>query len=157
MAAITWIFSILFIFSFAPNLASKTITGNAKVVDGDTIHIGLNKIRLHGIDAPETNQTCEKKNVAWLCGKESTQALINFINNKKVICNVKGTDQYKRYISVCIVNKLDMNEFMVKNGWAIAYRFYSKDYTESEDKAKKDKVGIWQGSFQEPYLFRKNN
>ena len=55
MAAITWIFSILFIFSFAPNLASKTITGNAKVVDGDTIHIGLNKIRLHGIDAPETN------------------------------------------------------------------------------------------------------
>jgi len=51
----------------------------------------------------------------------------------------------------------NMNEFMVKNGWAIAYRFYSKDYTESEDKAKKDKVGIWQGSFQEPYLFRKNN
>ena len=99
----------------------------------------------------------KKKNVAWLCGKESTQALINFINNKTVICNVKGTDQYKRYISVCFVNKLDMNEFMVKNGWAIAYRFYSKDYTESEDKAKKDKAGIWQGSFQEPYLFRKNN
>ena len=58
---------------------------------------------------------------------------------------------------MCFVNKLDMNEFMVKNGWAIAYRFYSKDYTESEDKAKKDKAGIWQGSFQEPYLFRKNN
>ena len=75
MAAITWIFSILFIFSFAPNLASKTITGNAKVVDGDTIHIGLNKIRLHGIDAPETNQTCEKNNVAWSCGVKNLHKL----------------------------------------------------------------------------------
>ena len=157
MAAITWIFSILFIFSFAPNLASKTITGNAKVVDGDTIHIGLNKIRLHGIDAPETNQTCKKNNTTWPCGKESAKALINFINNQKVICDVKGTDKYKRYISVCFVNNWDINKFMVKNGWAIAYRYYSKDYTESEDKAKKNKVGIWQGPFQEPYLFRKNN
>ena len=157
MAAVTLIFSILFIFSFSPNLYSKTITGNAKVIDGDTIHIGSNKIRLHGIDAPETNQTCEKNNVPWSCGKESAKALINFINNQKVICEAKGTDQYKRYISVCSVNNLDMNEFMVKNGWAIAYRYYSKDYTVTEDKAKKNKVGIWQGSFQEPYLFRKNN
>jgi len=157
MAAVTWIFSILFIFSFATNLYSKTITGNAKVIDGDTIHIGSNKIRLHGIDAPETNQTCEKNNTTWPCGKESAKALINFINNQKVICDVKGTDQYKRYISVCFVNNWDINKFMVKNGWAIAYRYYSKDYTVSEDKAKKNKVGIWQGSFQEPYLFRKNN
>ena len=50
-----------------------------------------------------------------------------------------------------------MNEFMVENGWAIAYRYYSKDYIKFEDKAKRNKVGIWQGSFQEPYLFRKNN
>lgn len=157
MAAVTWIFSILFIFSFATNLYSKTITGNAKVIDGDTIHIGSNKIRLHGIDAPETNQTCEKNNTTWPCGKESAKALINFIHNQKVICDVKGTDQYKRYISVCFVNNWDINKFMVKNGWAIAYRYYSKDYTVSEDKAKKNKVGIWQGSFQEPYLFRKNN
>ena len=157
MVAATWIFSILFILSFSPNLASKTIVGNAKVIDGDTIHIGSNKIRLHGIDAPETNQTCEKKNVKWSCGKESTKALINFINNQKVFCNVKGTDQYKRYISVCFVKNFDMNEFMVRHGWAIAYRYYSRDYIEFEDKAKSNKVGIWQGSFQEPYLFRKNN
>ena len=157
MAVATWFFSILIIFSFAPKLNSKTIIGNAKVIDGDTIHIGSNKIRLHGIDAPETNQTCEKNKVAWSCGKESTKVLINFINKQKVICDVKDTDKYKRYISVCFVNNIDMNEFMVRNGWAIAYRYYSKDYIESEDKAKKNKAGIWQGSFQEPYLFRKNN
>jgi endonuclease YncB( thermonuclease family) len=157
MAVTTWFFSFLIIFSFAPKLDSKTIAGNAKVIDGDTIHIGSNKIRLHGIDAPEINQTCEKNNVSWSCGKESAKVLINFINNKKVICDVKDTDKYKRYISVCFVNNVDMNKFMVKNGWAIAYRYYSKDYIESEEKAKKDNVGIWQSSFQEPYLFRKNN
>ena len=157
MVVVTWIFSILIIFSFALNVNAKTITGNAKVIDGDTIHIGSNKIRLHGIDAPETDQTCEKKNITWFCGQESTKALTNFINNQKVICNIKGTDQYKRYISVCFVNNFNMNEFMVENGWAIAYRYYSKDYVESEDKAKKNKVGIWQGSFKEPYFFRKNN
>ena len=157
MVVVTWIFSILIIFSLALNVNSKTITGNAKVIDGDTIHIGSNKIRLHGIDAPETDQTCEKKNITWFCGQESTKALTNFINNQKVICNTNGTDRYKRYISVCFVNNFNMNEFMVENGWAIAYRYYSKDYVESEDKAKKNKVGIWQGSFQEPYFFRKNN
>ena len=61
MVVVTWIFSILIIFSFALNVNSKTITGNAKVIDGDTIHIGSSKIRLHGIDAPETDQTCKKK------------------------------------------------------------------------------------------------
>jgi len=157
MAVTTWFFSILIIVSFAPKLDSKTIIGNAKVIDGDTIHIGSNKIRLHGIDAPETNQTCEKNNVEWYCGKDSAQILINFINNQKVTCDVKGTDKYKRYISVCFVNNIDMNEFMVRNGWAIAYRYYSKDYAESEDRAKKDNIGIWQSLFQEPYLFRKNN
>ncbi|MDC0057168.1 thermonuclease family protein [Alphaproteobacteria bacterium] len=157
MVVVTWIFSILIIFSVSLNVNAKTITGNAKVIDGDTIHIGSSKIRLHGIDAPETDQTCEKKNVTWFCGQESTKALTKFINNQKVICNTKGTDRYKRYISVCFVNNFNMNEFMVENGWAIAYRYYSKDYVESEDKAKKNKVGIWQGSFQEPYFFRKNN
>jgi len=157
MVVVTWIFSFLTIIGFALNVDSKTIIGNAKVIDGDTIHIGLNKIRLHGIDAPETNQTCEKNNVEWPCGKESTKALINFINNKQVVCKIKATDKYKRFISVCFVNNFDMNEFMVSNGWAIAYRYYSKDYIKSEDKAKKNKSGIWQGSFQEPYLFRKNN
>ena len=157
MAVITFIFSILIIFSFALKLDSKTIKGNAKVIDGDTIHIGSNKIRLHGIDAPESRQKCKKNNVAWSCGIESTNALINFIDNQKVICNIRGIDQYNRYISVCFVNDFDMNEFMVINGWAIAYRYYSKDYIDFEDIAKKNKVGIWQGTFQAPYLFRKNN
>ena len=58
---------------------------------------------------------------------------------------------------MCFVNNIDMNEFMVRHGWAIAYRYYSRDYIEFEDKAKSNKVGIWQGSFQEPYSFRKNN
>ena len=137
------------------SFAEKIIEGEAKIIDGDTIHIGKNKIRLHGIDAPEINQTCEKNNITWLCGENATNALVNIINSQKIICNIKDIDQYNRYIGVCFVNNLNMNKYMVINGWAIAYRYYSKDYIEVENIAKRKKVGIWQGYFQEPYLFRK--
>ena len=49
-----------------------------------------------------------------------------------------------------------MNRYMVRNGWAIAYRYYSLDYISDEATAKNSRLGIWKGSFQEPYLFRKN-
>ena len=137
------------------SFSEKIIEGKAKIIDGDTIHIGKNKIRLHGIDAPEINQTCEKNNITWLCGENATNALVNIINSQKIICSIKDIDQYNRYIGVCFVNNLNMNKYMVINGWAIAYRYYSKDYIEVENIAKRKKVGIWQGSFQEPYLFRK--
>ena len=153
------IFKLLIIFYLilcsSVSFAEKIIEGKAKIIDGDTIHIGKNKIRLHGIDAPEINQTCEKNNITWLCGENATNALVNIINSQKIICNIKDIDQYNRYIGVCFVNNLNMNKYMVINGWAIAYRYYSKDYIEVENIAKRDKVGIWQGSFQEPYLFRK--
>ena len=153
------IFKLLIIFYLilysSVSFAEKIIEGKAKIIDGDTIHIGKNKIRLHGIDAPEINQTCEKNNITWLCGENATNALVNIINSQKIICSIKDIDQYNRYIGVCFVNNLNMNKYMVINGWAIAYRYYSKDYIEVENIAKRKKVGIWQGSFQEPYLFRK--
>jgi len=111
MVVATWIFSILIILRFAPKLNSKTISLNCKVIDGNTIHIGSNKIRLHEIDAPETDQTCEIKNIALSYYKKFRKGLTKFINNQKVICNLKGTDQYKRNISICFVNQINMNEF----------------------------------------------
>ena len=146
--------SLVFITNFAN---SKTILGKAKIIDGDTIHIKSNKIRLHGIDAPETKQTCKIDNQDWYCGKQSTKELKNLIKNQKVECNVNDVDRYNRYVAICYVNEININQWMVKNGWAIAYRYYSKDYIVEEKYANDNKLGIRKSEFIEPYAYRRQN
>ena len=162
MEASILIFKFLFIFFlyfliYYINQNQIIILGEAKVIDGDTIHINNNKIRLHGIDAPELNQNCIYKEKNWECGKNSKKNLLDLINSNQVKCKVNGMDRYKRYIATCFIGHLNINKIMVKEGWAIAYRYYSKDYVDEEFIAKKNKVGIWKGKFIEPYLFRKKN
>ena len=147
----------LILITVSTVLSSKTIFGNANVIDGDTIHINKNKIRLHAIDAPEINQTCNKNSRVWNCGVESTKFLKELIGNNKIECITQGKDRYNRFIGICYKDNLDLNSEMVLNGWAIAYRYYSKDYVEEEEEAKQEKKGIWIGDFEEPYLFRKKN
>ena len=152
------IFNLFFILILLSTVSSgKTIFGKAKVIDGDTIHNNKNKIRLHAIDAPETNQTCKKNSKDWNCGVESTNFLKELVDNNKIECITKGKDRYNRFIGVCYKDNLDLNSAMVLNGWAIAYRYYSTDYIEEEEEAKQKKRGIWIGDFEEPYLFRKKN
>ena len=139
------------------SFSEKIIEGKPIIIDGDTIHIGKNKIRLHGIDAPETNQKCTLDEETWNCGIQSTLALKNFILDKEVYCEIIDIDQYKRFVGICFVDNKNMNKYMVRNGWAIAYRYYSTLFVEDEEIAQKQKSGIWQGTFIEPYLFRKKN
>ena len=158
MVARYLIFSFFFSLLFCFNQAyGKTIYGNAKVIDGDTIHIGDKKIRLHAIDAPEKQQKCMNNGKKWSCGLESTSFLKSLIGDDKIKCDTIGQDRYNRYIGVCFKNNLDLNSEMVINGWAIAYRYYSLDYVKEERIAKLNKTGIWIGEFEEPYLFRKKN
>ena len=129
-----------------------------KIVDGDTIHIGKNKYRLHGIDAPEIQQQCKRENKKYKCGVEATRFLKSLIKDKnKVICEKKNMDRYKRIVAVCYYDNEDLNKLMVKNGWAIAYRKYSKDYVDDENYARVNKLGVWKGEFTEPQLWRKQN
>ena len=155
------IFKLLVIFYlclYSFNAFSKEkILGKAIIIDGDTIHIGKNKIRLHGIDAPEYRQTCTIDKEIWNCGIESKIALENFILKKEVVCEIIDVDQYRRFVGTCFLENQNINQYMVRNGWAIAYRYYSLKFVKDEEFAKKNKLGIWQGSFIEPYLFRKNN
>ena len=88
---------------------------------------------------------------------ESTKFLKELIGNNKIECITQGKDRYNRFIGICYKDNLDLNSEMVLNGWAIAYRYYSKDYIEEEEEAKQEKKGIWIGDFEEPYLFRKKN
>ena len=142
------------------------ISGFAKVVDGDTIKINSKKIRLYGIDAPEKKQKCKKTYLTisfmsftkdYMCGEVSTQKLIKKINNQKLNCNIIDVDRYKRLIGECFKRNINLNSWMVSNGYAVAYRKYSKKYVSDEINAKNNKLGIWQGKFEMPWDYRRKN
>jgi len=159
MAQKILIFKIFFLLFLLSNnvLNSKTITGKPKIIDGDTVHINKYKIRLHGIDAPERNQKCIFNKKEWLCGNQATNELKKLINNEIIKCITSDIDIYKRYVAICFVNETNLNQVMVKNGWALAYRYYSIDYIKEERYARENNLGIWRGEFEKPYIFRKKN
>ncbi len=142
------------------------ISGFVKVIDGDTIKINSKKIRLYGIDAPEKKQKCKKTYLTisfmsftkdYMCGEVSTQKLIKKINKQKLNCNILDVDRYKRLIGECFKRNINLNSWMVSNGYAVAYRKYSKKYVSDEINAKKNKLGIWQGKFEMPWDYRRKN
>ena len=134
------------------------IHGTPIVTDGDTIKILNKRIRFYGVDAPENKQICIKNSKEYSCGREATSALVKKINGKETVCKVRSAlDRYKRYIGVCFSGGINLNQWMVRNGHAVAYRRYSKDYIRDEDYAKKNKLGLWSGNFINPEKWRKLN
>jgi endonuclease YncB( thermonuclease family) len=152
-----FIFLFLFILVISPSFAqTKTIEGRTRVIDGDTLKIGKSRIRLHGIDAPESKQRCKDKKLShWLCGQAATKALKEKIDGKVVQCLSDKKDRYKRYIAICSVDGGNLNQWLVLNGWAVAYRKYSKDYIKVETIAKSRETGIWSGDFILPWKWRR--
>ena len=128
-----------------------------KIVDGDTIHLNGEKIRFNGIDTPELKQTCNKDNEIILCGIEAKKLLINKIGNNKVHCISNGTDQYKRTLAECFVNDISLSSYLVRKGYAFAYRKYSKKFVNDEEYARKNNFGMWSMNFEYPWDFRKKN
>ena len=126
-----------------------------KVVDGDTIHLNGKKIRFSGIDTPELKQTCRKNNQIIFCGIEAKNLLINRIGNNEIKCVEEGKDQYKRILAECFVNNTSLSSYLVKEGYAFAYRKYSRKFIRDERFAKKNKLGLWSMKFIFPWEFRK--
>ena len=126
-----------------------------KIVDGDTIHLNGEKIRFAGIDTPEIKQTCFKDDVKNLCGVKAKQILINKIGNNTVECISEGRDQYKRILAECFVNNESLSSYLVRSGYAFAYRKYSKKFIKDEDYAKANQIGIWSMKFEYPWDYRK--
>ena len=151
------------------NSIAEEISGIPKVVDGDTIHIDNYKFRLEGIDAPEMRQQCKKESFKisffigftfykdYSCGRVSKEKLITKIDTTEIKCISSSKDRYKRYIATCYKGKTNLNQWMVRNGFAIAYRRYSKKYAPDEEFAKENKLGLWKGKFMEPEKWRKLN
>lgn len=145
-----------FIFTFFLSIISFADEKKTQVIDGDTIHIGKFKYRFFGIDAPETKQICEKDNIKIKCGVIAKNALEKKIGDKVPECIVKDKDRYQRLVAECFIGKESLSKFMVREGYAVAYTQYSKDFIEDEKYAKENKLGIWSMSFQMPSEYRKS-
>ena len=145
-------FIFLSILLFTSNTFSQE---KAYVVDGDTIHKGSNKYRFSGIDTPEIKQTCSKDNAIIMCGVLAKNALIHKINNHPVLCKQETIDRYKRIVAECFVNNESLSKYLVRNGYAFAYRKYSKKFIEDERYAKENKLGLWSMNFEYPWEYRR--
>ena len=143
--------TLIFILTFS-QVKSQTI----KIVDGDTIHLNGKKIRFTGIDKPELKQTCLKDGVKDLCGVTAKQILIDKIENNNVECISEGKDQYKRILAECFVNNESLSSYLVRSGYAFAYRRYSKKFIPDEDYARINKIGMWSMEFDYPWVYRKS-
>jgi endonuclease YncB( thermonuclease family) len=135
--------------------ATGIIESSAKVIDGDTLHIAGQRVRLHGIDAPESAQQCkDAKDVGYPCGQQATAALANHIGQQPISCKGYEIDRYGRIIAVCRLGAEDINAWMVSQGWAMTYRTYSLDYVSEEGQARAAGSGIWRGEFTPPWDWR---
>jgi len=131
------------------------VVGAAKVVDGDTVHVQGTKVRLYGIDTPETAQPCtDAQGAEYACGISAKDALSARIDGRPVRCVGKDTDVFGRLVAVCSIGDDDLNAAMVRAGWALAFRKYSEDYVALEDEARAGKVGLWAGTFTAPWEWR---
>ena len=161
--------TIIIFLMFSTNILAQEIIGIPKIVDGDTIYINNYKIRLEGIDAPEMKQKCKKEKFKissiigftfyedYYCGEHSKENLEAKVKGSNIKCISFNKDRYKRYLAKCFKGEINLNRWMVRNGHAVAYRRYSKEYIPDEDFAKENKLGLWQGKFLKPEKWRKLN
>jgi endonuclease YncB( thermonuclease family) len=141
-------------------IAAQSLSGPADVIDGDTLAIRgePTRIRLYGIDAPESQQTCEDAaRKRYLCGGKTAEALATLIGrNGRVSCLEQEKDRYGRSVAVCEANGLNINAELVRQGWAIEYKQYSDGrYADEEADAQKAKRGLWAGAFVKPWEWRR--
>ena len=135
--------------------AHADVGGHPTVLDGDTLEVAGERIRLHGIDAPERRQQCVVDGAAWPCGTEASLALAARIAEHRVECEETDKDRYGRIVAVCRIGESDLNAWMVAEGWALAYRRYAMDYTGQEAAAEAARRGIWRGKFVVPWEWRR--
>ncbi|ECL2793683.1 thermonuclease family protein, partial [Campylobacter coli] len=124
-----------------------------RAIDGDTIEISTNnktsKIRFFGIDAPELKQNF---------GKQSKAALEKILKDKEVYIFSKNKDNYGRIVAIVKLKDVDINQFLVSQGYAWADTYYTNAYIKEQEKAQKNKLGLWKDDNPiEPYKWRKQN
>lgn len=136
--------------------AQADIVGVASVIDGDTLEVHGQRIRLHGIEAPESGQTCRDEiGQKSRCGHQAALALQDFTGRRTVTCDERDVDRYGQIFGRCLVGGLDINEWLVAQGLALAHRRYSRDYVAAEVAARAAGRGMWAGTFEPPWEWRR--
>lgn len=141
---------------FGPSCTAQTLLqGRASVIDGDTLEIHGQRIWFHGIDAPESSQTCERSGKPWRCGQAAALALSDWLGQATVTCQQTGVDRYRRVVARCIKAGLDVAAWLVSEGWALDWPRYSGGaYARQQEDAKAANRAIWSSTFQAPWDWR---
>ena len=161
MLRVLFLLSLILLALWAsPGLAhAETITGVPRVIDGDTVEVSGVRVRLYGIDAPESDQVCWSLSdppQPWACGPWATTQLRQRIGAAPITCHRMDTDPYGRMIGLCLdEGGADLNGWMVEIGAAVAYRRFSRRYVGLEAQARTTQAGIWSGRFHMPWEWRR--
>lgn len=143
------------VLALAAPAAAIEVTGVARVVDGDTLNVEGLGVRLHGIDAPETAQTCKDASGRdYACGERATARLRGLAENRRVTCEGREFDQYKRFLAVCRVGAVEINRTMVTEGHAWAFVRFSQEYVAAEQEARAARRGVFATANTAPWDFR---
>lgn len=142
--------------SAASAAAAQDINGVARVINGGTIGIGAQTIRLTGLAAPEPGQRCERSGQSYDCGQEAAWALAERLGRHWVLCVETGREPDGVIQAICYLGGrqgIDVNVHMVRQGWATAVPG-GADYAKAEAAARRERRGLWAGSFPHPTQFR---
>ncbi|WIW90251.1 thermonuclease family protein (plasmid) [Sphingobium sp. V4] len=148
--------SVAFSLSFSITHA-QVMLGIPIVIDGDTLRFGGETVRLYGIDAPESQQTCKRGAESWPCGQEAASALRRYVEGGRLDCQPRDFDVYGRIVAVCHVNGRDLSQSLAEGGYAIALTERTTAYAASEQAAQSARRGIWAGEFERPADYRAAN
>lgn len=148
--------AIILLAASAGTASGEMVSGPVRVIDGDTFDVGTVRVRLHGIDAVETEQDCvTDQGARWTCGHYVTDEVRARYQGRTARCDVVTTDRYGRAVAACRVDGQDIGAALVRDGLAFAYRRYSTAYVAEENAAQADDRGLWASSTQQPEAFRR--
>jgi endonuclease YncB( thermonuclease family) len=136
-------------------LRDDDIAGAARVIDGDSLHVGATEVRLFGVDAFEGRQVCTRNGNPWRCGEAAADELRRLTADRPITCTKRDTDSYGRAVSVCTDGAVDLGAELARAGLALAYREFSNDYVDEEAEARAALRGAWAGDFTSPWDARR--
>ena len=138
------------VVAILPEPVATTLEGRARAIDGDSLMLAGSEIRLQGIDAPEARQSCTKAGVAWDCGRQAARQLAGMMRNGRSRCEAYDRDKHGRLLAICWVGEVEINRWLVEQGWAVSFGRYHA----AERDARKARLGLWAGEFEQPRDWR---
>ena len=144
--------SLIFVCLSAVSAQAADITGPVRVVDGNTLDVGGQVVRLYGIQAPHLEQTCRtRKGQEQQCGRISSMGLTEMVRGPEARCEDKGLDTEGRRHALCFIGWLNLSEEMVASGYALADPVTGADFQRAETFAQARKEGLWRTEFTKPW------